>query len=533
MNRSFVHFVLTVSWAFSVSVPPVSAQLLEPRWQKDFPNKVDWYVRTSPGVLIVRSGKTLTALDGLDGRQLWTFPDVELSGSAADASVRFTNVVEVPGAGVLLLDRARMPGDSGKRLIAVNLISGERLWDIDQGDPLYTAVPINSTPDAVLVSTRLQKKILAAQVAAEVAIIHFIPYAPLAPALDFYRYELKRIDLRTGKVVWSSEYPQIFAPTTSSMAVFGGTFIIYLGDALLGSVNLADGKRLWQQGSKIRLALRPVLAMLWVNDHLVFGTDKVQSVNPETNAVIWEIGQLGKLSGLVESGGVVAAIGNSHLAAVDSATGKELWRHETHGNTTNLLYDKTADSLLYIDSHGLHAVARKTGAPLFDAPVHEEGHPILISLAGPDQLAAISTKQVSGYNTRTGKKLFDAGEPVNFYSSTAIPASPVLPFAGQEFSPWTKTAPDAAPAESTTPGGFLTSEWRARLSGFRGDPQGATDVYETASETGFQKVWWIDPASGQKVEVGVAGQQHEVSLSLGMVFAIDGKQVWGAAIKPK
>jgi hypothetical protein len=53
-----------------------AAQKFEFNWKKDFSKSVFWYVRTSPGVLLVKSGKSLTALDGKDGRELWELADV-------------------------------------------------------------------------------------------------------------------------------------------------------------------------------------------------------------------------------------------------------------------------------------------------------------------------------------------------------------------------------------------------------------------------------------------------------------------------
>lgn len=53
-----------------------AARKLEFNWKKDFPKSVSWYVRTSPGILLVKSGKSLTALDGKNGRELWEHADV-------------------------------------------------------------------------------------------------------------------------------------------------------------------------------------------------------------------------------------------------------------------------------------------------------------------------------------------------------------------------------------------------------------------------------------------------------------------------
>jgi hypothetical protein len=65
-----------------------------------------------------------------------------------------------------------------------------------------------------------------------------------------------------------------------------------------------------------------------------------------------------------------------------------------------------------------------------------------------------------------------------------------------------------------------------------GSDFGRNDAYETESKPGFFKVWWVDDEANQQVVFHVSGERHDVSRPLGMVFAIEGNQLWGAAIKP-
>jgi len=538
MNRFLrLHFLFPLC-ALCVLAVPAFAQSLEPRWQKDFPKEVSWYVRTSPGILLVRAGKSLTALDALDGRQLWALPDLDLSGGmlledSTGAFFRMTNVLEVPRTGVLLLHHAKLPGDSQSRVIALNLVTGERLWDWPSGDHPVTALPLPGTPHAVLVATRVQRKVRVAEIAAAIALTYVSPYMPLIILPVPYRFEFQRFDSLTGNVVWNSEFPRTFNSGTVSVATLGDHLFLDAGNDFLASISPADGNRLWEEGAK-KLALgRPSLPLLLANGRLVYTLNHVRAVDAGTEDLAWEIRGLGRVTGIIAAGPLVAAIGDSHLAAVDAATGKELWRRETYGHTTNLLWDKASDGLLYSDGKGLHSVARTTGNSLLDAPLHAEGHPELISLAGQEVLVTISSFEISAYNFRTGKKLFDAGKPAGFFSSFAPLMQTLLPGEGEGFTPWSTSSAEGGDPTGVVEGSLLTAEWQSRLAGFPGSPNNATDAYETASETGFQKVWWIDPKTNQKLEVGVAGTQHDVSLSLGMVFAVQGKQVWGAAIKTK
>jgi hypothetical protein len=48
---------------FCLSAGSALSQSLEERWRKEFPKEISWYVRTSPGILLVKAGKSLTAID--------------------------------------------------------------------------------------------------------------------------------------------------------------------------------------------------------------------------------------------------------------------------------------------------------------------------------------------------------------------------------------------------------------------------------------------------------------------------------------
>jgi outer membrane protein assembly factor BamB len=512
---------------------PAAAQIGEPRWEKEFPEPVSWFARTSPGILLVRAGKSLTALDPLDGRQLWSFPDVKILVeerlSPGAVLFRASNILEVPGTGVLLLNDASFPNDSQRRLIALNLVTGERLWVQPAKGVHNTAFLTDHAPEAILVATRFLYRES-----------DFLPDAayssvssPLGEFLAPYRVAVRRFDFLTGKIEWNTEYPRSFPPWPYRVVATGDRLFLSAGNRIVGTIDPANGNRLREDRAKTPHPHRPSLPVLHAGGLVIYALKDVQAVDPINGKPAWAIRDLGTITDIALLGGLMAALGDSHLAVVDAQTGKELWRQKTHGHTTNLLWDKQSGAILYVDGAGLHSTEVLTGKSLLNASLKLRAFPILISLASSDVLVTLADEMISAYNFRTGRKLFDAGRPFGFFSSAALLDVSQQPWEGEHLNPWSTNPLELDDRLTLPPGSLFTQEWRSRVTNFLGDSGSFTNAYETESATGYRTVWWIDPKTNQKVEMGVAGTQHDVSLSMGMIFAVDGNKVWGAEIKAK
>jgi hypothetical protein len=520
----------TLLCVLSVSAVSGHSQSLESKWKKDFPKQISWYVRTSPGILLVKAGKDLIALDGIDGHQLWELPGAETSVTPSDLEVfqRGRNLIEVPGMGVLLLNRVKLSGNSDGRLVALNLLTGERLWDHPQVDNLMTALPLQGSRDIVIVSRRLQRKIL---------VRNLILTAGEAPMLLYpFRFEFQRLDPLTGKVQWSTEYPRIFNPGSHSMSLIGNHLFLDFGNGLLGCVDLANGKQLWEEGSKVIGGSLP-LSLEAADGNVIYALKNVRAVHPATNQISWQIDKLGTITGISLHEDMVFAIGENNLAAVDAKTGADRWRKKTHGHTTNTLWDRPTDTIIYVDGKGLHRVERATGKSLLDAalpaPQHDVYHPVHIRLASREVVVMIAESGVSAYNFKTGKELFAAGKLVGFFPSYVfLDHWPMPPDGGSLIPPVQKTS-GADDWDSTREGALLSGIAAGHLADYRAAGASIMDAYETESENGARKVWWIDSDTNLQMGFGVADEQHDVSRQLGMVFAVNKNQIWGAAITAK
>jgi hypothetical protein len=528
--------LLLLSFLIALQAAP---QSLKPSWKIDFPNKIDWYVRTPSGVLLVKSGRSLTSVDALEGRQLWTLPEVESTFSTHAVGgyyLRGKNMLEVPGLGILLLNRVRLPGDTTGRLIALNLMTGERLWDKPEIDDLATLIPIFGRGQVVLASRKLQKKaiLLAASV-------------PWGYGLDFdpypFHFKFNCIDLFTGKTMWATEYPLLLNPGFHNLQVFGDQLFLqsFQPDKIVvGRIDSSNGNILWNDVQQLFTSaviptpssaspISPV-PLEWLNDRLIYAEKNVYSVDPASQHVTWQIEKLGRITGLVARDNFLVALGGKKVAAADPNTGIGAWDQETHSDTTNLLWEKESDSLIYGDRDGIHILDRATGKTLKDIAFDSHQQHVSLRLGSPEVVIAIAESEVSGFNLRTGKRVLAHGKLKAFYSPYSFLDQWPLPDAGQEiFSPdFRRSLVDnweAIREKSLLPAAAL-----ARLRAYSSVVEGSGDAYETEAADGQSKIWWIDPRTGGPKEIPIADGRHDVSGALRMVFAVDGKILSGASI---
>jgi hypothetical protein len=513
---------------------PVNSQTLKLNWTKEFSKPVSWYVRTSPGILLVKSGRSLTALDGKDGRPLWELADVRLdSTSVADmpgAEERGLNVMEVPWMGVLLLNGARLPSTAERRLIALNLMTGERLWDAPPLDEMMTVIPFYGSGQIVVVSRRVQKKILVAEAAA--AVTSEVPFLFAAGVFPYpYRFELERLDLATGRVQWSMEYPHTFTPGTTSVRAFGDHFFVYFGNRFLGCVDLANGNVAWEDGAKHLWSGSLPLPLEMANGRLIYVSKEVQAIDPETEKAAWTIEDLGKITGIFVHDGLAVAIGEKRMAAVETASGAERWSKKTHGHTTNLVWEGSSDTLLYMDWRGLHRAERTTGKSLLDAKLQTDTPPYYLRKAGPKAVVAIGYHETDGYDTENGKLLFAEAKLSALFRSDACLDDWPLPADGQELVRMVPAPFGDAEWENVHRLTRLSAAALQNLIASATDLDGVLDVYQTEPEKGAAKIWWVDGKTNKQMIIRPTATQHDVSRAMGNVFAVNGKMLWAARIE--
>jgi len=80
MRRTSRITVFTLFCCLSFFARPSESETIRTKWSKVFVKPVDWYERTSAGVVVVKAGKSFYALKEEDGEQLWMLPVVRATG---------------------------------------------------------------------------------------------------------------------------------------------------------------------------------------------------------------------------------------------------------------------------------------------------------------------------------------------------------------------------------------------------------------------------------------------------------------------
>ena len=99
-------------------------------WQAGLDSKINFYQQTDFGVLLAGTEKSLYAVDSQTGSVVW---------KRKTGKVNETGVTPVPNTDLVLLTRDL---GSKSRLEAVDILSGERLWESDKvkGDVMQLAL---------------------------------------------------------------------------------------------------------------------------------------------------------------------------------------------------------------------------------------------------------------------------------------------------------------------------------------------------------------------------------------------------------
>jgi outer membrane protein assembly factor BamB len=381
----------------------------QPVWQINLDSRIRFYQTTDFGILLAGTGNSLYGIDGKTGQRLWR---------RSHRRMNETSVTPIPGTDLVLFTL-----DEGKksRLEAVDLLTGNSIWRSDKvrGDVLQLAVePVSDLLAVIMVKTPRGS---------------FGKELRRRPVIRVFR-------LSTGKELWKRDFVNDVELMPSRfdrqgdisftldnyrppLILDGRLFMFYEG---VTSYNAETGKSREREKFGINedgLALTDADPVFDDKHIYISGRGKVRAVDRRTGNIVWKANDLGVTPEMaivgnilyVRTGGQFTRIRDGEIkkhgpfgvSAIDTRTGKRLWRYKgaDKGLTNFVFADKKTiliadrDDIISIDA-GNGKRIRKSEHRIKDAQfvlLNERREAVI---GGRDVLSAF---RLSDLKTKNGK----------------------------------------------------------------------------------------------------------------------------------
>jgi outer membrane protein assembly factor BamB len=342
----------------------VAVSHAQPRWQTNLDSRVRFYQTTDFGILLAATEKSLYAIDGQTGERIWR---------RSTGKIEETAVTPVPDTDLILFSRDL---GSKSRLEAVDLLTGSSIWQSDKvkGDVMQLAVdPEHDIIAVVLVRDPKGKS-----------------------GGDFKRKPIVHVlQLSTGEELWKRNFdnsiemmPSRFGENLGDvdhtldnyrapLLVDGRLFLFYEGstsyDARTGQEKEREKFKINENGLALTEA-DPVVDAMHV---YVSGRGRIRAIDRRTGETTWKANDLGISAEMalvgstlfVRTGGQFTRLEDGELqekgpygvSAIDTATGKTLWRYKgADKGLTNFMF-ADANTIVIADKDDLITLDARTG----------------------------------------------------------------------------------------------------------------------------------------------------------------------------
>ena len=338
-------------------------------WTAKLDKDVRFYQPTELGVLVAGTEKSLYALDGSTGQELWRRKDVSLDE---------TDIAPVPGTDLLLISLEK--GDKA-RIEATDLLTGNSIWRSDKlkGAVMHIAVDPSTTLLAVVLAKDAKSR--ARDGFKRRPLVHVLD---LASGNELWEYEVSEVEMMPSR--WFEDSDKEVAYTLDNYYppafVDGRLYLFYEGvtsfDARNGKARLREKYRVNEDGLALTEA-EPIFDNRFI---YVSGHGRVRAISRESGDTEWEAKDLGLTPEMVLIGDVLyvrtggqftrlndgdaVERGSYGLSAIDARSGKVLWRYKgADKGITNLLVPgpnvlavADRDDLIFVDARTGKRTAR-------------------------------------------------------------------------------------------------------------------------------------------------------------------------------
>ena len=333
-------------------------------WTAKLDKDVRFYLPTELGVIVVGTEKSLYAIDGSTGDTLWR---------RKDNSLDETDVAPVPATELLLLNFEK---SEKSRIEAVDLFTGNSIWRSEKIKGAVMQMTVDPECNVLAVVLVKDPKNRARDGFKRRPLVHVLD---LKSGDELWKYEVGEVEMMPSR--WPDDdgkeveftldnyYPPVFVGNRLYLFYEGVTSF----DGRNGKERLREKYRVNEEG----LALTEAEPIFADNVIYVSGHGRVRAISRQTGDTEWEAKDLGLtpemfLAGdvlYVRTGGQFTRIKNGEtvergsygVSAIDSRSGKVLWRYKgADKGITNLLFP-ARNTIAIADRDDLVTIDATTG----------------------------------------------------------------------------------------------------------------------------------------------------------------------------
>lgn len=372
-------------------------------WEQRLDSRIAFYQATDFGIILAGTERNLYAVDGITGERLWR----RETGRIAE-----TAITPVPGTDVILVSRDL---GSKSRLEAVDLLSGRSLWTSEKlkGEVLQlSADPANDLLAVVMVKDPRGRS---GSVTKREPVTHMLRMSD--------GEELWKKTLRSDVEMMPSRFGDDLGEVDltldnyrAPMLIDGRLYLFYEGVTIHDA---RTGKEIERERFDVNESGLVLTEADPIGDDVrmyVSGRGRIRAIDRRTGDVAWRAGDLGNTAEMILIGdilyvrtggrftrlrdGKAVSKGPYGVSAIDTRTGKTLWRYKgADKGITNFAF-LNAGTVVIADRDDLTTINARTGKridrfghKIDDAAfvlINEKGE---VVIGGKDELAAFSGKR--------------------------------------------------------------------------------------------------------------------------------------------
>jgi outer membrane protein assembly factor BamB len=201
---------------------------------------------------------------------------------------------------------------------------------------------------------------------------------------------LRKIDGKTGKILWSAQGSDLGVHDIPPIVADGKVFVGYYTGYNLQAYDAATGKLLWEHNKRFNLPTRGMAyanGLLYVPGNPGGATGSITALDGNTGKIVWSVNpkleSRGDPNGLAISNGTLVSISGNQIFAIDAATGADKWQRKVRRDLS--IEPSVANGVVYAyNDDGIFGWDLSNGTPVFEykLPTPNKNYSIRMAIAG-------------------------------------------------------------------------------------------------------------------------------------------------------